>query len=179
MQRSWKLIDALSTALGWLALAAIMLMVAHVSIDVVAKYFFGSPIPATLTVVANYYMPMIVFMPLAFLERKNGHIRVEFVTDMFSKSAQRHAAGWTLLLSAAICALLAYATWIEALSKYRISAFQIEHGIRLATWPLRFAAPIGYGLMCVVLILKFAGYITGRGMRRSEHLDSPGGAEAA
>lgn len=173
MQRTWTLIDWLSAAMGWLALLATGLMVVHVSLDVVAKYVFGSPIPATLTVVANYYMPMIVFLPLALLERQNRHIKVEFVTDMFPRGVQRHTAAWTLVLSAIICGFLAYATWTEAVGKYAISAFQIEHGRRLPTWPLRFAAPVGYALMCVVLTLKFVSYLWGRDPNASER---PGAA---
>jgi len=179
MQTAWMFVDGVSTLLGWLALVAIGLMVTHVSLDVVAKYFFSAPLPATLTIVANNYMPMIVFLPLALLERRNGHIRVEFVTDMFSKRTQRHAAAWTLVLAAVICGFLAHATWHEAMSKHAIGAFQMENGLRLATWPLRFAAPLGYGLMCIVLVLKFVSYLTGRDAPPPKPIATPGGTEAA
>lgn len=159
MQAILKFVDKVTLALGIVAGAAVVLMMVHVTLNVIMVLFFRQPIPGTLAIVANYYMPLITFLPLAFVERIENHVSVEVLTQFFPMGAQKHLYAWIFLFGFVVCTLLAYATWIEALDKYNVGSFRIERGLRVPTWPVRFAAPLSYGLLAALFMFKFIAYL--------------------
>ncbi|SPJ25404.1 TRAP transporter small permease [Palleronia abyssalis] len=159
-----SLIDPATFVLAIVAGLAVVAMMVQVSLDVVMDVLFGTPVPATLTLVAGYYMPLITFLPLAFVERLESHISVEVMTQFFPARGQKHLHGWIFLFCCIVCGMLTYATWIEAVDKFHIGSFSIERGIKIVNWPVRFAAPAGYGLLCLLFLLKFIAYLAGASM---------------
>lgn len=153
-------IDYLLKLSGIVAAIAVMAIMVHVTLDVIGKYLFNMPVPATLTFVADYYMLLIAFLPLAFVERMDDHIGVEVLTGSFSPRVQHHLYNWTLLLSAAAAFLLCYATFLESMAAYDIGAFEIELETKIIIWPAYFAGPVGFGLYGLVLVFKFVAYLT-------------------
>ena len=140
-----------TTAIGALAVALMML---HITVDVAAKYILQVPMPGTITVVSNYYMVLVVFLPLAFTERRNGHISVEVLTTQFSARPQRILSIFGMVFAALIFAALAWQGWIEAERAQKVGSFQIEQGQKLLIWPARYLVPIGCGLIVITLIAK-------------------------
>jgi TRAP-type C4-dicarboxylate transport system permease small subunit len=168
MKRTLGIIDRITLWLGYVAAAAVVLMMVHVTLDVILDVLFNRPLPATLVIVSNYYMPLVTFLPLAFVERLDKHVKVDVATQYMPLVAQRHLFGWTFVLCMVICGMLAYATWIEAVSKYRIGAFVLERGTPVPTWPVRFAAPLSYGLLTVLFLFKFVAYVLGSDVLQRE-----------
>jgi TRAP-type C4-dicarboxylate transport system permease small subunit len=138
----------LTTIVGMIAVAVMML---HISADVVGKFLFNAPIPATISLVSHYYMA----------EVRNGHITVEVLTELFPRHTQRHLYSWTYLLSATIFGLLTYRTWNEALTTRENGAFIMEQSTKIITWPSYYLLPIGFGLMTVVVVYRFIVYASG------------------
>ena len=169
-----RLTDAM-TILGGLAIALMML---HVTADVAGRFIFGTPIPGTITVVSHYYMIVAAFVPLAFAAQKNAHISVEVVTDRLPSVIKRHLEGWTLLLSAAVFALVAVRSWEVALSKYGIDASVVQGNTSIPVWPSYFVLPVGLGLMTVVLVYQFVVYLFGLRSGLDSERASPGATSA-
>ncbi|WP_339948063.1 TRAP transporter small permease [uncultured Albimonas sp.] len=140
----------------WLAAAAAVLMMVHISVDVISKYVFRTPLPGTIAIVSNYYMVLVAFLPLAFAERRNGHIGVEVLTTRFPPHAQRALNIVSLLFCAAVFGALTWQSWIEAGRALQIGAFEIEFDVKLLTWPARYLLPLGAGLMTAALLAKAA-----------------------
>jgi TRAP-type C4-dicarboxylate transport system permease small subunit len=134
----------------------VLLMMAHITIDVIAKFFFNWPLPGTITIVSNHYMILVAFLPLAFAERQNGHISVEVLVEHFPARVQYVLSLFALMIGAIVFAMLTWQGWVEAIRAYNISAFVIEHSLRIPIWPARFLLPIGCGLMVLTLLLKIA-----------------------
>lgn len=153
-----------------LGVVAVLMMMTHITIDVVSKYLFGMPMPGTITVVSNYYMVLIAFLPMAFTERRNAHISVEVVTEHFSPRIQGVLKIGSLIFCAAIFAALTWQSWIEAGRAQKVGSFEIEQNIKLLTWPARYLLPLGCGLMTATLLLRI-GIAIRRGPVRS--LDEP------
>ncbi len=153
--------DVVTVAAAWLAGLAVVVMMCHVTADVASRLLMGKPLPGTIVLVANYYMVLIVCLPLAFVERLDQHIAVDVVTDRLSVRLRLRlrAAAW--LFSAAVFALLTYAAWLEAVDKFARKAFVIEHDLALPIWYSYFALPLGCGLLSLYLLGKFVGYIAG------------------
>lgn len=162
MQMLWRAatgVTRLGTILGGIAIA---LMMVHVSLDVLCRHVFNSPLPGTLTMVTYYYMVIATFVPLAHAEAKQAHISVEVATDLMPLRVQHHLQGWMYLATATIVGLLAWRTWLEALKSMQLGASQVQGAETIAVWPAYFALPIGAGLMTALLVLRFAAYITGQ-----------------
>lgn len=146
------------TAVG---LAAVALMMLHITVDVVGKYLLNTPAPATISLVSHYYMVVVAFMPLAFAETRNAHITVEVLTELFPIRVQRHLYSWSYVLSALIYGLLTYRSWNEARTTHEIGAFIVEQGAKIVTWPSYYLLPLGAGLMTLVVVYRFGLYLTG------------------
>ncbi|PJK27495.1 TRAP transporter small permease [Minwuia thermotolerans] len=149
----------LTTVIGAIA---VVLMMVHITVDVVGKFILFLPVPATITLVSNYYMVVVAFLPLALAERRNSHISVEVLTEQFSPGVQRHIHGWTCLYSAVIFSLLTYRSFLDAVDKYELGSFIMEQSTKVPIWPGHFLLPLGAGLMVLMLLLRFANYLSGR-----------------
>ncbi len=149
---------------------AVVLMMVHISVDVVAKYIFGVPMPGTITIVSNYYMIVVAFLPLAFAERRNGHISVEVLTVHMPMPAQRVLNIIGLLFAAAVFGALTWQGWFEAGRARAVGAFEIEQDTKLLTWPARYLLPLGCGIMCITLLAKLWIALV---RREKQSLDEP------
>lgn len=152
-----RVIDVLTVISG----LAIALMMFHITIDVLARVLFKSPLPGTMSVVSYYYMAIAAFMPLAFAEQKSAHISVEVLTERLPPVVQKHLAGWLLLLSMAAFLALTVRTWGEAMTKWEIKASVVQGLDSIPVWPTYFFLPIGCALMFLVVLYKFLAYLSG------------------
>lgn len=162
MPTLWRAVTGvtrLGTLLGGIAIA---LMMVHVSLDVLFRHAFNSPLPGTLTMVTYYYMVIATFVPLAHAEAKRAYISVEVVTDRLPARVQHHLQGWMYLATGAVLALLAWRSWLEALKSMRLGAAQVQGAETIPVWPAYFALPVGAGLMTLLLALRFIAYLTGQ-----------------
>ncbi|MCB1398186.1 MAG: TRAP transporter small permease [Rhodobacteraceae bacterium] len=150
-----RLIDA-ATLVGGIA---VLLMILHITADVVAKYVFNAPLPGTIAIVSTYYMVAVVFIPLAFAERRSGHISVEVLTRLLPGRAQRGLSAVAAAYSALIFGLLAWRGFGEAMNKTAIGTFIIEQDTRIDTWPAFWLLPLGAGLMVAALVFKLLRYL--------------------
>jgi len=149
----------LTSVIGTIAVGLMML---HITVDVVGKFIFSQPVPATITMVSSYYMVVVAFLPLALAERRNAHISVEVLTELFPPRMQYHINGLTYLLSAAVFGLLAYRGFTNAYNKQDMGSFIMEQGTKVLIWPGHYLLPIGAALMVLVLVFKFISYLSGR-----------------
>lgn len=133
---------------------ALILMMVHISTDVVAKYILRIPMPGTITVVSNYYMILVAFLPLAFTERRNGQISVEVMTSFFPGRFQRVLNVFSMIFCTAVFSALAWQGWIEAGRSQDVGSFEVEQNVKLLTWPARYLLPVGCGLIAVTLMAK-------------------------
>ncbi|MDO9526058.1 MAG: TRAP transporter small permease [Gemmobacter sp.] len=154
-------LDRLNAACAWLAGLAVALMMVHICADVIGKYLMNAPVPGTIAIVTQYYMPVLTFLPLAYVHHKRAHISVEVVTTRFSARLQRWLYVGALVIGCAIFGLMAQLAWGEAMSKYGIGTFALEQNWRIVTWPAYFLPFVGYGLLAIYMALQAVRYLTG------------------
>jgi len=129
---------------------AMAVMVLHITVDVVCR-FFDISLPGTVAFVANYYMVFITFLPLVIVERAGAHIEVgEVITEHFPPRLQALLRLFVWILVASLFGFLAWEAWQEAMRAYRARMFIIEQSIRFDTWLPYFVLPAGYFLATVV-----------------------------
>jgi TRAP-type C4-dicarboxylate transport system permease small subunit len=154
---SW-LISGTSTIAG----VIVLLMVGHVTLDVLMRFVFETPLNSTILYVSAFYMVVIAFLPLAAVEQRDGHIAVELLAEKFPTKVQTFLSGVALLLTFLVTAVVAIRTGDEALAKFVGGSFSIEAGGKVITWPTYLALPIGFGLMSIVAGWKFICLLLGR-----------------
>ncbi|HBP70058.1 MAG TPA: TRAP transporter small permease [Alcanivorax sp.] len=155
-------LSRMTTALTVVGGLAIALMMLHVTLDVVMRSFFNSPLPGTITVVSHYYMIIAAFLPLAFTEQKNSHISVEVFADLLGHHGRRHLTGWTLPLSGLVFVAMALQSWHEANAKQGIEASVVQGNTSIPIWPTYYVLPVSFVLLSVVVAYKFLVYLMGQ-----------------
>ncbi|MCW5229989.1 TRAP transporter small permease subunit [Verminephrobacter eiseniae] len=152
-----------ATLAGWLAHGAglsLVLMMLHVTLDVLLKYFFKLPIPGTAEVVAAYYMIGVVFLPLAYIEVHGRPIMVELFYD---RLPQRLQAPLDMLGSALSLGFYAFLAWQS--TKMACAALESGEYIdglwQVVVWPSRFLIPSGLLLACAAMLLRLAVLLQG------------------
>ena len=137
----------------WVSGTAMVLMAVHVSLDAFGKYLFSLPIPATLEVVAYYYMPAVAALPIAHVELKGGHVALEMLFDAFPKTVQRIVLIFNSVLMIAFLGLLSWLAGREALRKFDIGEYMFGE-YPIVIWPGRFIFTFGLAFMCLVIFAK-------------------------
>jgi len=158
--------------LGWIcrhvanslmAIAGIflVLMMLQTVADVISANLFGRPIEGNIEIVSVYYMVMVVFLPLAWVEMKDEHIYADLFTNRLGRLPRRWVLGFSYVVAALFCAILAYQTAMDA--KEAFDKSEVMMGSTLITiWPARFGLPIGFSAITLVLVLKFCEVIIGK-----------------
>ena len=99
-----SVISAVITLTASLAGIIVLMLVAHVTIDVVMRFAFDTPLNSTILYVSAFYMVAIAFLPLAAVEQNDSHIAVELLVERFPTKVQSFLAGLALLLTCIVTA---------------------------------------------------------------------------
>lgn len=160
MFRLGRAIALLTDALTALACLAAVLMMLHITLDVVMR-LAGHPIPATVTIVPHYYMLPIIFLPLAMVERKDAHITVEVVAQLLPRLVQKVLAVLAWVVTAGVFGILFWQTWIDAVQKTAVGTFVMELNWKIPLWASYWFLPVGLGAVILVLIYRVVQTLTG------------------
>jgi TRAP-type C4-dicarboxylate transport system permease small subunit len=138
-----RAIDGLAWILALVAGAALLLMMTQMALDVFMSNIFGRPIRGNLEIISVYHMVLVVFLPLAFVERRHEHITVDLFVRLMPRPVVRVINVLGYLLTAAFFAILAWQTLHDALRSFRINEIMMG-SIYVTIWPAKFALPIGF-----------------------------------
>lgn len=151
----------------WLALAAafsLVLMMLQTVIDVVMSRVFNSPIEGNMEVVSVYHMVLVVFLPLAMVELRHEHINADLFVQMLSEPLQRLVYVFGCLVSLGFFGTLCYQTWIDAIESLKIGEV-LMGSVYVPVWPAKFALPIGFLAMLLVIVLHIGKALTDPGFK--------------
>lgn len=145
---------AAARPLMWLGMAACLLMMLHVTADIVARTLFNSPIAGTLEVASGYYMVAVAFLPWAWVASREGHIRVEVFTGGLSRRTRAWLDAAAALLASVYVGLFTWQTLLRALESSAVGeAWEAPSGF-LPIWWSRWLLPLGGGSMAAYLLAQ-------------------------
>jgi TRAP-type C4-dicarboxylate transport system permease small subunit len=139
---------ALIAAIGTVA------MMFHICLDVALRNVFRISLDTTPDVVARYYMVVVAFLPLAWLERQNGMVSVELIEWALGPRARRVSDVLVALFSALVYGVLAWTTARSALRHFEVGTFVEFVDYRMPVWHSHFLPPLGFFLAAAVCLLK-------------------------
>lgn len=148
-----RALDMVVNAAAWIAGAATVIMMLHITADVAGRTFFSSPITGTLEIVSAYDMAALAFLPLALLARERGHIIVELFTGGLKLRTRTLIDGLVAIVTAIYIGLFTWKALEVAIDKTQIREAK-EAGIGFVQiWPGRWLVAIGFGLMLIYVVL--------------------------
>lgn len=151
INRSLRVPSALLAAAG---MAAMALMMLHVSLDVISKYAFNQPIVGTLETVSSYYMVALLFLPLAEVTRRGQHIRVEVFTNWLAPRPLAACIAIGLAICAAYGGMMAWRGGVEATRMTAIREAWETALWDMEVWPARWFVPVGCAVMSLVFLAQ-------------------------
>jgi len=140
--------EALVRKMAWFLVIfcgiCLVLMMAHVGLDIFLKLATGRPLIGTLETVSYYYMVSIVFLPLAYIELKNEHVNVDLFFLRMPPRVQLLVYILGGLIGLAYVGVFTYQTFNDAV-KALTEQETIMANFLFYVWPSRWALPLGFG----------------------------------
>ncbi|MDP2698574.1 TRAP transporter small permease [Thalassospira sp.] len=141
----------LNTAFLVISAIFVVLMMVHVTADVLLRMVLDVGITGTLEVVSYYYMVCAIFLAAGYVELHNEHIRVDLFVQQMPRSAQ-------VILYVLACgagfAFFGFLAWQSMIDAIRATQSQetIMSNFLFYIWPSRWALPVGF-VGCLLAIL--------------------------
>lgn len=146
--------------LSLLGAVAVVLMMLHVTLDVILLNVFRISMNTTPEIVARYYMVAVAFMPLGWLTLRNQMISVELLDFVLPKWLRNLSDFVIALIGAAVYGLLSYATWLKALRELRSRSFVDLVTVQMPVWQSHFIVPAGFALAALACALLAIVYLS-------------------
>ena len=148
-----RLLEKISKFFAVLSGVLTLLMAFTASYGVIRRYIFKSPEPYSYELSTMFLLWTFV-LALAYLEKLDGHLRVDFFVVLLPKKIRLfmlNVAG--PMFGLVFCSVLTWEGWSVAI--YSLKTGEKSMSIwAIPLFPVKIIIPLGYGLLCIVLILK-------------------------
>lgn len=144
-------IGLLARGLAFLGGVCLLLMMVQTVADVVSRLTVNAPVRGNLEVISYYYMTAVVFLPLAFTERRFEHISVDMAVGLLPRAPRNVIYALTSVLAAAFFALLAYQTFRDAWQATERGEI-LMGAATVSVWPPKWFLPVGFGVSVLVCL---------------------------
>jgi len=161
-----RLIRLVGNVLAGISVLLMLAMVIHVTGSITLRWLTGRDLPLTMEMTTYYYMVGMTFLPLAFIDMKNAHIRADFFGSFIQT---RFFSWWEVIIQACMAlffAFLTWRTWLNAVERMGIGeTIQTTSG-EIIIWPARWMVPLGclvaliYSVLLTIRCLK--AHLSGR-----------------
>jgi TRAP-type C4-dicarboxylate transport system permease small subunit len=152
--------DRLARVQLHLAGLAVLAILLNISVDVAMRAFFNASFSATTELVSYYYMIPVAFLPIMTLELKGGHIDTDLFYRLFPEPLKRVSRCISGIISVGIYGLLAYFTFVQAVSSTKSG--EVAMGVNLLLiWPVRWVLPVVFALAAAAAFLVSVQYVLG------------------
>ena len=157
-----RISGGLLTLLALIGALAVLTLMLHVASDVILRNTVNTPIPATYEIATNYYMVAMAFIPLAWVEKGGGMVRVEALEGVLNPTMLRISDFFVALLSTVIYLALAWFTFASAMKSFSAGTFVMTQSLAVPTWPAYFLPPLGFALAGTVTLNRMFGASAGK-----------------
>lgn len=144
----------IANAVGLMGAIGVVVMMLHITVDVLCRIFLGSPLVGTNEIVSRYYMIAVAFLPLAWVEHRNGMIAVELFDSFLGRRARLAGDLLVAVVSIAALLLITWTSWHEAVAAFHKDAFVMAVGNRIPVWPTYYMIPVGCFLAAILVALR-------------------------
>lgn len=147
-----KIVDALITASGMLAVVIVAALAVCVGLEVVMRYFFGAPTRWVIEF-SEYALLWLAFLAGAWILREEGHVRIEMLTELLSPRWQRRCHFVTSWLGAGVCAVFCWVT-VAYLVRIQQSGEMLFKSVPVEKWAIMAVMPPGLALLALQFVRR-------------------------
>lgn len=143
--------------MGYVALLAGAILFALmflVCANAFTRKLFNAPITGAMEL-TEALMPVVILLPMAFTQYRDGHIRATLLVDRVPPVPRRWMRTLMLVVAAAFFYWVTYATWGYALRSWNVGE-TAWGSIRFPIWPSKFMVTFGAALLAVQFTLDAA-----------------------
>lgn len=153
LDKTDRVLEKVSKFFALLSGVMILLMALTAFYGVIRRYIFNSPEPYSYELSTMFLLWTFV-LALAYLEKLDVHLRVDFFVVLLPKKCRLFMLNVIgPLFGLLFCSVLTWEGW-------RVAMYSLEIGEKsMSIWavplfPVKIVIPVGYGLLCIVLLLK-------------------------
>jgi len=157
------LYSRLSRFLVYLSSVLLFGMATMILSDVTLRYFFNSPLAASVEI-SQLIEPWVIFLPFAYTLAIGGHVQVTLVTMRLPARWRLACDIFAYTVDFLFFTVLCYFSWLEFGHSLAIGEIMLA-SIRLPWWAGKLAMPLGslfIGLQCIFQILSTVKEIRGK-----------------
>ncbi len=148
-----------------------VLMCLHVGVEVLSRSFFGRPLVGTIEAVSFFYMIIVSFLPLAFVQLQRAHISVDVLANVLPPMALRLVDLLANIVTLIVVSIVSWAAFTMALRQTGFEESTRAGMYSLPIWPSRWVVVAGFAIMALVLAVQIYATLMGK---RSRLYDSFG-----
>lgn len=157
MQVIEKLLERAAGVLLFCAGFVTVVMMLHITGDIVGKMVFNSPIQGTLEFVSVIYMVAAIYLALPHVQSSRGHILVELFTQKMSARGKLKLDTFCGVLTALYLGLMAWMGGFSAWQKTMIGETQDATFFEVPVWPSRWVLVAGAAFTALIAISQVIG----------------------
>lgn len=144
VQKFSRLVGIVSVAFAVVGGLLTIVMALHVAADVASRNLLNSPIPGTIEYITYWWMPMIVFLSVPYVEQKRAHITVTLMTDPLHGVSKERSAMIVKIGSILILIFVLYLAVLSFSDSFNVGQ-TASGGVPIPIW-------VGKGVMVLGLI---------------------------
>lgn len=129
-------------------------MACMVTYDVIVRYFFNSPLPASVEI-SMLMEPYVIFLPFAYTLATGSHVNVTVVTMRLPDWLANVCTIFADVMDLIFFTFLCYFSWLEFNESYHVGEIMLA-AIRLPWWSGKFAMPVGLFFICLQSLLHLS-----------------------
>lgn len=143
---------SISTIGSYISLAFLLLMPLPVFIDVVMRFLFKGSIPGSIEI-ESYILFLVVFLGIASIQFKGGHIKIEFIVSRFPVWVQNVLNCFHYLICTIFFVIMSSQLVTQGLKK--LNDHVITYELEIPIWIFWFIGALGALLLALVVAVDF------------------------
>jgi len=145
-----RVISKFSRTVGVIAIFG---MIALIFPEVTARYVFNHSFGVSEEF-SSYLLVVAIFIGLAFIANEDSHIRVQVIVSRLPPRIYGWLRAFTFLLFLLLSIILTKVSWDFVLKNYAYGT-KAMYLTQTSLWIPILAIPVGFGLLCLILMVRF------------------------
>jgi TRAP-type C4-dicarboxylate transport system permease small subunit len=151
-----KIIDTASNICNVIGQVFAGIMIVLVAADAIGRYVFNHPIQGALEI-TELMMVFIVFLTFAYVESKDGHVRVDLIISRLPRKIQPYIEFLDVAISFGIIGIIVWQSVLYSMELWEGGSISAYWGIPIS--PFLLVVAFGCLLFCFQLILKLLSLV--------------------
>ncbi len=156
-----RLFHWLLAALNMIGAVWVVLIMLLITVDVVGRAFFNSPLFGVPEIVKISIVGLVWCM-MAHTLKVDAHLRSTILLDRMPPALRRGVEILACVLGVVMFALIVYSGWDNMIDAWRIGEFEGEEPVRVPTYPIRSLVILGAALTSLQFLVMLIEQIRGR-----------------